>query len=268
MLLDLFPIPRRYARVPGALAVALVVALVTVYLNERTPLAAGLLVAGVVVLILVYVIRARQKKEWIAFFQEENRRLLEIKGADGPAAYIPGQRARADKLRHLELKLTAQFNLCTALLANWDNGEALALLRRLPPPEKMPNPTLRLVYWTQLLRAHLQLGDREGADGAYAMTMRTLPEVSDLMKIGCLPYEIHYRILSGEYELALKQLGELPRKDLDEAGRDLLTAYRGMALRGLGASDKAAKLAQEVEGHDLLPATRKLLLSGAGPEQN
>ena len=75
MLLDLFPIPRRYARVPGALAVALVVALVTVYLNERTPLAAGLLVAGVVVLILVYVIRARQKKEWIAFFQEENRRL-------------------------------------------------------------------------------------------------------------------------------------------------------------------------------------------------
>ena len=77
MLLDLFPIPRRYARVPGALAVALVVALVTVYLNERTPLAAGLLVAGVVVLILVYVIRARQKKEWIAFFREENRRLLE-----------------------------------------------------------------------------------------------------------------------------------------------------------------------------------------------
>ena len=123
MLLDLFPIPRRYARVPGALAVALVVALVTVYLNERTPLAAGLLVAGVVVLILVYVIRARQKKEWIAFFQEENRRLLEIKGADGPGAYIPGQRARADKLRHPELKLTAQLNLCTALLANWDNGE-------------------------------------------------------------------------------------------------------------------------------------------------
>ena len=238
MLLDLFPIPRRYARVPGALAIALVVALVTVYLNERTPLAAGLLVAGVVVLILVYVIRARQKKEWIAFFQEENRRLLEIKGADGPGAYIPGQRAR------------------------------LALLRRLPPPEKMPNPTLRLVYWTQLLRAHLQLGDREGADGAYAMTLRTLPEVSDLMKIGCLPYEIHYRILSGEYELALKQLGELPRKDLDEAGRDLLTAYRSMALRGLGASDKAAKLVQKVEGHDLLPATRKLLLSGAGPEQN
>lgn len=260
LLLNLFPIPKRYERVPGALVFALAVILVIVHLSEHTPLTLGLLIVGVVLVILVYAVRFIQKREWQAFFEAENRRLLQIKGANGPARYIPEQRKVVESLRHAELKLTAQLNLSTALLTNWDNQEALDLLNRMMKPENMPNPTLRLVYWTQKLRAYLQMENAECADEAYREALDTLPNVSDMLKISFMPSEIHYRIIKGEYETAINQLGELPIKELDEAGEDLLLAYRVMALRGLGKEDKAEKLAAKLKTHDLLPSTEHLLL--------
>lgn len=262
-LLNLFPIPRRYERVPGALAFAAAVAMVIVWFNQRTPLAlAGLIAAGAV-LLAVYLVRFGQRREWNAFIQQENRRLLQMKGARGPAGYIAQQRAVAAKTRHPELKLTAQLNLSTGLLAGGENEEALELLAGMTPPEKMPNPTMRLAYWTQVLRAHLQMEDREGAEAAYEQAVAILPEVSDLLKISFIPSEIHYRLLRGEYELALKQLSEIPVQDLDEASQDMLQGYRIMGLRGLGIQERADKLERKLETHDLLPSTRLLLRQAA-----
>lgn len=260
MLLNVFPIPRRYEKVPGALVSALAVVLVILHLSEHTALTLGLLSAGIVLVVLVYAVRFLQKREWRAFFEQENRRLLAIKGADGPARYIPEQRKVVQGLRHSELKLTAQLNLATALLTNCDEQEALELLDQVMPPEQMPNPTLRLVYWTQRLRAYLQTENEACADRAYQEALAAFPDVSDMLKISFMPSEIHYRLIKGEYETAINQLGELPVKDLDEAGQDLLQAYRVLALRGLGKEDKAEKLAAKLKTHDLLPSTRQLLL--------
>lgn len=261
-LLDIFPIPRRYERVPGTLAFTLTAAMAILYFVERTALAAGLLAGSAVLLLLVYLLRFRQRKEWRCFFEDENRRLLAMRGAGGPARYIPEQRKVLASLRNPELRLTARLNLSTALLAGADPAGALEELAPLAPA-KMPNPTLRLVYWTQLLGAFLQLEDLEQAETAYQAAMDILPEVSDMLKISFMPTEIQYRLLRGEYKLALDQLGELPDKDLDEAGRDLLLTLRIAALRGVGAVEKAEKLTAQIQEHDMLPSTRALLRRAA-----
>ena len=262
LLLNLFPIPRRYERIPGALAFALTAAMVLCFVKEGSDLALGLLIASVVLLILVYIIRYRQKQEWAQFFTQENQRLLEIKGAEGPCRYIPAQRKVVDQLRNPELKTTARLNLSTAFLANADPAGALAVLEGIVPL-KLPNPTLRLVYWTQRLGASLQMEDDAGAENAYQAAIATMPEVSDMLKISFMPSEIQYRLSRGEYELALDQLSEIPTQDLDEASRDLLLVPRITALRGVGASEKADKLTAQLQGHDLLPSTRQLLRRSA-----
>ncbi len=259
LFLDLFPIPRRYERIPGALAFAFVAAMVIVRFNENEVWATALLGASAVLLILVYALRIRHKKEWLAFHEEENRRLLAVKGARGPAAYIPIQREVVKKHRNPELKISAQLNLCSVLLVDGRPDEAERLLAEMIPPEKMPNPTLRLVYWTQKLRVALQRWDEDGSEYAYQKVMDTLPEVSDVLKVSFMPYEIHYQLVHGEFELALNQLNEIPTENLDEASSDLLKAYRVIALRGLGVTDKAEKLCDKVRAHDLLPSTRQLL---------
>ncbi|MDO4315075.1 MAG: hypothetical protein Q4C45_04805 [Oscillospiraceae bacterium] len=257
-LLDIFPLPRRYERVPGTLAFTLTAAMAILYFVERTALAAGLLAGSAVLLLLAYLLRFRQRKEWGWFFEEENRRLLEVQGSDGPAKYIPNQREVLASLRNPELRLTARLNLSTALLADADPAGALEELALLNP-EKMPNPTLRLLYWTQMLRAFIQLGEAEQAETAYQAAMAVLPEVSDMLKISFMPAEVQYRLLRGEYKLALDQLGEIPDKDLDEAGRDFLSALRIHALKGVGAVEKAEKMKAQLRDHDMLPVTRALL---------
>lgn len=267
LFLNLFPIPRHYERIPGALAFALTAAMVLYFVKEGSSLSLALLLASVVLLVLVYLIRYRQKQEWIQFFNQENQRLLEMKGAQGPSRYIPDQRAEADRLRNPELKTTALLNLSTALLANGQPADALETLDKLNPL-KMPNPTLRLVYWTQRLGAALQQGAASEAENAYAAAIATMPEVSDMLKISFMPSEIQYRLFRGEYKLALDQLGEIPEQELDEASRDLLTVLRITALRGVGAAEKADKLTAQVEKHDLLPSTRLLLHRAASIQKS
>ena len=262
LFLNLFPIPRCYKRIPGALAFALTAAMALYFVKEGSSLSLGLLAASVVILILVYVIRYRQKQEWTQFFNQENQRLLEMKGSMGPIRYIPVQRAEVDKLRNPELKTTARLNLSTALLADADAAGALEVLNQMDPL-KMPNPTLRLVYWTQRLGAGLQLEDADIVETAYQAAIATMPEVSDMLKISFMPSEIQYRLSRGEYKLALNQLGEIPDQELDEASRDLLLVLRITALRGVGATEKADKLTAQVRDHDLLPSTRLLLRRAA-----
>ena len=259
LFLNLFPIPRRYERVPGALAFALTAAMVIYFAKEGTQLSLILMVTSVILLVFVYALKARQRQEWNRFFQEENRRLLNIKGADGPKRYVAEQRSVVAKLRNRELKTSAQLNLSTGLLANADPSGALEVLEKMDPT-KFPNPTLALVYWTQMLGAHLQRHDSERIEAAYQMALATLDEVSDMLKISFMPSEIQYRLSRGEYELALNQLSEIPTADLDEAGKHLLTALRIVAMRGVGAVEKANKLTAQLSGCDLLPSTRALLL--------
>lgn len=257
-LLDIFPIPRRYERIPGTLAFTLTAAMAVLCCYERTVWAVGLLAGSVVLLALVYAVRVRQKKEWERFFRQENTRLLKMKGAAGPGWYIPEQRKVLAGLRHPELRITARLNLAAALLANADPEGALEQLSALDPA-KMPNPTLQLVYWTQALGAYMQQKDAGQAEAAYEQAMAILPEVSDMLKVSFMPTEIQYRLFHGEYQLALDQLGQIPEKDLDEASRDLLSALRAAAVRGLGRQDEADRLAAQVRKHDLLPSTRALL---------
>lgn len=256
--LNLFPLPRRYERVPGALAFTLAAAMAILFFKERTMLAAGLLLGSLILLVLVYIIRFRQREEWQKFFTDENRRLLAMRGAEGPARYIPVQKELIRHLRNPELKLTALLNLSTALLADANPEEALKILSGLTP-EKMPNPTLRLVYWTQEMESFIQLHDEKNAQTAYQAAISTLPEVSDMLKISFMPAEIQYRLFRKDYELVLNQLGEIPANQLDEASKDLLTVLRIRALYGVGAGEKAEKLLLQVQKHDLLPSTRALL---------
>lgn len=258
MLLNLFPIPRRYERIPGALAFALAAAMCLFFATERSPLSIGLLAGSLVLLALVYLIRHQQKREWARFFEQENRRLLAIKGEKGPEAYIPEQKREVDSLRNPELRLTAALNLSTALLANAEPEAALRVLFTLNP-EKMPNQTTMLVYWTQTLSAYLQMQQETQVEEAYQAAMALMPDVSDMLKISFLPTEIQYRLFKGEYKLALDQLGEIPQQDLDEAGRDLLAVMKITALRGVGVIDKADKLAAQIRDHDMLPSTRAML---------
>lgn len=256
--LNLFPIPRRYERIPGTLAFTLAAALTLYYIRERSVLSVSLLGTSLVLLAAVYLIRFRQKEEWSRFFEEENRCLLGIKGADGADACIVRQRSALPELRNPELKLTARLNLCTALLAAERPAEALEELNVLKP-ERMPNPTLRLVYWTQLLEADIALADADAAEKAYQSALSTVPEVSDMLKISFMPAEIRYRLFRGEYKHALDQLNEIPDQDLNEESSDLLLALRAAALRGVGAAEKADRLTARLEARDLLPSTRALL---------
>lgn len=258
LLLNLIPIPRRFEKLSGAFAFAFVAASALYFAKEGTTLSMGLLAASIVFLILVYWLRARQKKEWDSFFREENRRLLEMAGAAGPGRYIPKQRENVSKLRNPELKIPAQLNLSAALLANADPRGALEVLQAMDPT-KLPLPTFQLVYWTQTLGAYLQLDDKERIEASYEMAIETVSEVSDMLKISFLPSEIQYRLSRGEYELALDQLNEISAQNWDEAGKDLLTALRIWAIRGVGAIEKADKLASQIQTHDLLPSTRALL---------
>lgn len=256
--LNLIPIPRRFEKLPGAFAFAFVAAAVLYFAKEGTKLSIALMAASVIFLILTYTLRARQKKEWEQFFYEENRRLLDMKGSDGPARYISGQRKVVSKLRNRELKIPAQLNLSAALLANADPSGTLEVLLSMDPTT-LPLPTFQLIYWTQTLGAYLQLDDQERVEAAYEMAIGTFPEVSDMLKISFMPSEIQYRLFRGEYELALNQLSEIPTKDLDEAGQALLTALRIWALRGVGAIEKANKLTEQLQMQDLLPSTKALL---------
>lgn len=255
VFLNLFPIPRRYERLPGALAFTLAAAMVILYFKERSAPAAGALLGSLVLLAAVYAVRMRQRAEWSRFFDQENRSLLEIRGAAGPGRYTVRQRRRLGGLRHPELRTAAAMNLVTGLLADAKPAEAAQVLSQLDP-QRMPNPTLRLVYWTQQLGVSLQQADASGVETAYQAAMDILPEVSDMLKISFLPSEIQYHLFRGEFQLALNQLGELPDKDLDESGRDLLLALRIAALRGLGVTEKANKLSAQLESRDLLPSTR------------
>lgn len=259
MLLNLIPIPRRYERIPGALGFTLAAAMGIFWATERSPLSVGLLIASLVLLALIYVVRFRQRQEWAQFFQEENRRLLAIRGEKGPGKYIPEQRKVLSKLRHPELRAAAAMNLSIALLANAQPKEALDVLSALKP-EKLSNQTMQLLYWTQTLTANMQLDSSDPAEQAYQAVMNLLPDVSDMLKVSFMPTEIQYRLFRGEYELALDQMGEIPQKDLDEAGRDLFAVMRITALRGVGAREKANRLIAQVKEHDLLPSTRAMLL--------
>lgn len=256
--LNLIPIPRRFEKLPGAFAFAFVAAAVLYFAKEGTELSVCLMAASVVFLILVYLLRVRQKKEWEQFFYEENRRLLEMKGSAGPGRYVPAQREAVSKLRNRELKVPAQLNLSAALLANADPSGALEVLLSMDPT-KLPLPTFQLIYWTQTLGSYLQMEDQERVEAAYEMAIGTFPEVSDMLKISFMPSEIQYRLFRGEYELALNQLSEIPTKDLDEAGQALLTTLRIWALRGVGATEKANKLTAQLQTQDLLPSTQALL---------
>jgi len=237
---------------------ALAGAMAIIYWKKRAPLTLGLLAGSVVLLALVYLVRFRQREEWDAFFQRENTRLLQMRGSSGPARYVAEQRAALKKIRHPELKLSAKLNLCAGLLANADPGGTLEVLEAIQP-EKIPNPTLLLLYWTQALSAFLQRRDLAGAETAYETAMGILPDVSDVVKVSFMPLEIQYRLARQEYVLALDQLNEIPKQGLDEASQDLLTALRVNALRGLGAREKADKLAAQLADHDLIPSTRALL---------
>lgn len=84
----------------------------------------------------------------------------------------------------------------------------------MPSPEQMPNPTLRLVYWTQI-----QMEDAERADAAYQEALAVFPEVSDMLKISFIPSKIHYRF--GRVRFRVKRVLRPPGGD--NGGRTRLT---------------------------------------------
>lgn len=256
--LNLFPIPRRYEWLPGAAAFALTAAAVISCIVRRSQQTMFFALAAVALLVLVYVIRFRQRKEWAQFFQQENARLLKVKGAEGPTAYIPAQRQAVTRLRNPELKAIAQLNLASVLAADADPQGARTELEQIDP-RKLSLLPLQLLYWSQMLCACINLNDTARAEAAYGAALSVLDEVNDPLKNSFLPYQIQYDLYCGEYEQALAQVKEIPLTEMDESGRDVLQALRARALWGLGVTEKALAITEEVAAHDLIPSTRALL---------
>ena len=257
--LSLFPVPRRYHRIPGMLAFALVAAMVILALNEKTLWAFIALAVSILLLLAVYWVRGQQKKEWERFFEQENKKLLQIKGAEGPAQYITQQEATVKNIRNPELKAFAQLNLGAGYLANAEPDRALALLSAMRPLHKLTNDSEKLLYYTHQLNAHIQMKDVQGAEAAYQLATETLEDVSAPMKVAFMPLEIQYQLLKGNYQQAFNQLEEVPVEGIDEASLNLLTAMRAAALHGLGETAKAKEAVKRVAKHNLLPSTRAML---------
>jgi len=253
--LNLFPISKRFERIPGAIAFAGTAAMVVFYFKERSALAVGLVIASAVLLVLVYIIRFRQRKEWETFFTEENKRLMKVRGERDPERYIQEEKKILAGIRHPDLKIAVKLNLGTVLLANADPSGALEILKDIVPGD-LEEPSLLLVYWTRFLDAAIQMDDETLAAQAYEAATALLPELHEALQRSFLPMDIQYSLFLGEYEAALEAIGDIPTKELDASGRDLLTVLRICALRGVGAEEKAEKLTREVQGHDLLPSTR------------
>lgn len=263
--LNLFPIPRKYAWLTGAAAFALTAAAVVSCIMERSSGTMIFAASSAALLVLVYVIRLQKKKEWKAFCQQENARLLQVKGSAGPSAYIPVQREKLSRLRNPELKAIARLNLASVLAADAKHQQARAELEQINP-QKLDSMPLQLLYWSQMLCACIYTDDAEHAKIAHAKASDMLAEAGDVLN-GCfIPYEVQYDLYCGEYECALSQLESIPEKDLDAAGKDMLRTLRTRVLWETGALKRAAAMAQELSTHDLIPSTRALLNPILGTE--
>lgn len=258
MLLELFPVPRRYAKIPGALSFALLAVTVLYYAKKHTQTALLLMIIAALLLIIVYIIKIRQTKEFAIFLEDENSRLAQIKGAEGPPIYIETQEKRVGRLRNADLAVVAKLNLASAYNAAADGQNALRILWTIDP-ERALSPVQRMSYYSQALLACMFLGDDEMAKSSYGLAVKALEDLNEYAIMSFISCEINYRLYIGEYELALSQIKELPQLELDPESKNVLKALKAKALFGVGKCDEARSLAERLKAGNLLPSNQWLI---------
>ncbi|MBE6990281.1 MAG: hypothetical protein E7426_06000 [Ruminococcaceae bacterium] len=252
--LNLFPIPKKYERVISVLTFAATAALVVVLIRERTTTAVILATFSALILAVNQWIRYQQKKEAAVFFTQENERLMEVRGKNGPAHYIRERLPALSSIRHPDVRLAAQLNMSTVMLAGMDTEGAGKVLGDIDP-KRIDDTSLLLVYWTQSLLAAIQAGDDQRAAEAYQTAGTLIPEVHEALQNSFKPACIQYLLYCEESDAAMEMLDEIDLEELDRSSTDQINALSAYALLLDGREAEARALAGEVRLHNVLPST-------------
>jgi hypothetical protein len=199
-------------------------------------------------------IRFRQRNEAAVFFTQENLRLMEVQGKDGPRKYIKERLGELSTIRNPDIRLAADLNMSTVMLADTDYKRAGEILSSINPA-KIDDDALLLVYWTQSLLCAIQAGDDQKAAQAYANAGSLIPDVNEALQNSFKPACIQYLLYAGEGESAMEMLDDIPLEELDDTGRDQLDALRAYGLWITGREEEARNLAAFVRIHNILPST-------------
>jgi len=255
MLLEKFPIPQKAEKIPSAFAIAFVVITVLSYVKGQSQVALLLMIVSIFCVVAVYVIKAKKRKEWAEFLQNENAKLRTIVNAESLEQYIGKQEELLASLRNPDLKTIVKMNLISGYLANVQGDKALNQIWTMDPAT-MQSPMHRLNYYSQSMLGYIYVDDAEMVDATYDMAVKTLEEVSEYATMGFVSYEIQYRLFKKEYQLALDQIKELDSFDVDDNNKDIIRAMKAKALAGLGKTEEANNTKSKIENKDLLPSTR------------
>jgi len=252
--LNLFPIPKKYERLISVLIFAVTAALVVVLIRERTILAVILAAVSAVILAVSLWIRYRQRNESARFFTEENERLMEVQGKNGPARYIRERLPALSSIRHPDVRLAAQLNMVTVMLAGMDTEGARKILDDIAP-RKIDDTSMLLVYWTQSLLAAVQAGDDRRAADAYQAAANLIPKVNEALQNSFKPACIQYLLYCKEVDAAREVLDGIDMAALDKSGSDQINALDAYTMLLEGETADAVALAKEIRVHNLLPST-------------